>query len=612
MAKPPKKVPTPPPPDTSLTQPKTSSGEDAIKGDHHTHPRLNLSDGEPDSNLHVFTTAPNAIPHQQPLVVTDMPVSAPFTPPGDLVSWPRDQIDQLIQIGDSGLFMSNEQKLYADIENAGIGRVELNANGDYQVHFPFAPDHPGPILKKIPGKAQWRFAEHWPAPQAEGSNTSTPDLDARVALINPTAVKKIPEANDFGIRWHNLRSYVDLINEGTVQVGKDENGDYQATTPQEWTPSGPVLERIGVTRFWKRKSASSRSQEQQQTPEHSLSSEDVGPGPAKRIRTEESSAVSSDINPYLWAAWGKIVKPEAVESVQIAQLHYQVVPQGRFLYPLVTYLQHPEFPPSRFEAFEKMLNESPWLQPVPAIRDSTSSPWSVQGNTRQFDRPITQAVMDSFKDFSVHTSRAIAKRLFERSGHSEVIIQDGLSATAVTLRHWKGQSVLSVPELENPLNLLPVAPRTGPSGQTISTLPPAPGDPLLRLDFNLQRYQVEWTRFLSLQSDYNLKYLLNSVLTNNGYDVFPFTNEQRDSVLVFKRANHDKVYFLKLGFAKGNHIELKTKPPELSDPRLISKVGDNAYQALMTANAQQKIVWLVGGAQSTASGWQSVFIMRER
>jgi hypothetical protein len=28
----------------------------------------------------------------------------------------------------------------------------------------------------------------------------------------------------------------------------------------------------------------------------------------------------------LWAAWGKIVKPEAVESIQIAQLHYQIVP----------------------------------------------------------------------------------------------------------------------------------------------------------------------------------------------------------------------------------------------------------------------------------------------
>jgi hypothetical protein len=163
----------------------------------------------------------------------------------------------------------------------------------------------------------------------------------------------------------------------------------------------------------------------------------------------------------------------------------------------VTYLQHPEFPPSRFEAFEKMLNESPWLQPVAAIRDSTNSPWNVQGNARQFDIPITQTVMDSFKDFSVHTSRAIAKRLFERSGDSEVIFQDGLSATAVTLRHWKKQSTLSVPEFENPLDLLPVAPRTGLSGKLISTLPPAPGDPLQRLDFNLQRYHVEWTRFLS-------------------------------------------------------------------------------------------------------------------
>lgn len=484
MAKPPKKTSPPPPSDTSSTPPRISSGENDARGGHPVPLGVRLSAGEPEPELQLSTTSPSVISQHQPLVVSVMPGRESFAPPADMVSWPRDQLDQLIQIGDSGLFMSKEQKMYADIERAGIGRVELNANGGYQVHFPFAPDKLGPILKKISDKAQWQFVEHWPAPQAGGSNTGSLDVDARVTLINPAAVKKIPETNELGIRWHKLRSHFDLINEGTVQVAKGENGDYQATTPQEWTPSGPVLERIGITRFWKRRSASSKSP-------------DVGPGPVKRFRTEESSAASSDINPYLWAAWGKIVKPEAVESIQIAQLHYQIVPQGRFPYPLVTYLQHPEFPPSRFEAFEKMLNESPWLQPVAAIRDSTNSPWNVQGNARQFDIPITQTVMDSFKDFSVHTSRAIAKRLFERSGDSEVIFQDGLSATAVTLRHWKKQSTLSVPEFENPLDLLPVAPRTGLSGKLISTLPPAPGDPLQRLDFNLQRYHVEWTRFLS-------------------------------------------------------------------------------------------------------------------
>lgn len=547
-----------------------------------------------------------------------MPATAPLTSHANLVSWPREQVDKLIQISDSGLFMSKEQKMYADVERAGIGRVELNADGAYQVHFPFAPDFPGPVLKKIEGKALWQIAAPWTGPQARDLNINDTANPAAVTLINSTAVKKIPAADDLGIRWHNLRSYVDLIGEGTVLVGKSENGDYQATSPQEWTPSGPVLERIGVTQYWKRKSATSRPLKKMDAPEHASSSEDFEPGPAKRSRTEESGDTSNDtpmssgLNPYIWASWGKIVKPEAVESVQIGQLHYQVVAQGKFPYPLVTYLQHPSFIPSYFAAFEKMLNEAPWLQPVTAIRDSTSSPWNVQGSSRQFDRPITQIVMDSFKDFSVHTSRAIAKRLFEQSGHSEVIIQDGLSATAVTLRHWKKQSTLFLPELENPLDLLPVAPRTGPSGKLISIPPPTPGDPLRRLDFNLDRYQVEWTSYLAQKSDNNLKHLVNNVLINNGYEVFPASSKARNPVLVFKRANHDKVYFLKLGLAERNSIELKAAAPELADPDLASQVGNEAYQALMAANAHDNIVWLLGGVQSTSSGWQSVFIMRER
>ena len=619
MAKPPKKVTSTHAADSSSTPPRTSSREDVLRGDQPVQPGVRLPTGEPEPDSRISTNPTRDTPHHhQPVVVTEMPGGETITRLANLVSWPRDQIDQLIRIGDSGLFMSKAQKMYADVENAGLGRVELNSKGDYQVHFPFAPDYPGPVLKKIAGKAQWQFIEPWAAPQAGGSNTNIPATDAPVIFINPAAVKKLPAANELGIRWHNLRSYVDLINEGTVLVGKGANGDYQATIPQEWTPSGPAVERIGVTRFWRRKSTSSSSVEKLNISEHSSSSEDSGPGPAKRYRTDESRdksaniSITSDFNPYLWASWGTIAKPETVESVQIGQLHYQIVPHGQLPYPLVTYLQHPDFPPSRFEVFEKMLAESPGLQPVAAIRNSTSSPWNVQGNARQFDRPITQTVMDSFQDFSVYTARAIAKRLFEHSSRSEIILQDGLSVTAVTLRHWKDKSPLFVPEFENPVDLLPVASRTGPSESFISTRPPTPRDPLQRLDFTLQRYQVEWTRYMEQQSYYNLKHLMNTLLSNNGYEVFPFIDTPWNPALIFRRANHDKIYFLKLGLAEGDYIELKATPPELSDPTLANNIGNNAYQALMTANEQNNIVWLAGGAQTTASGWQSAFIMRER
>jgi hypothetical protein len=114
------------------------------------------------------------------------------------------------------------------------------------------------------------------------------------------------------------------------------------------------------------------------------------------------------------------------------------------------------------------------------------------------------------------------------------------------------------------------------------------------------------------QSYYNLKHLMNTLLSNNGYEVFPFIDTPWNPALIFRRANHDKIYFLKLGLAEGDYIELKATPPELSDPTLANNIGNNAYQALMTANEQNNIVWLAGGAQTTASGWQSAFIMRER
>jgi hypothetical protein len=61
--------------------------------------------------------------------------AGPFVQHENLVSWPLERIDQLIQVGDTGLFMNKEQRLYANLEKAGIGRVEPNANGDYQVYF---------------------------------------------------------------------------------------------------------------------------------------------------------------------------------------------------------------------------------------------------------------------------------------------------------------------------------------------------------------------------------------------------------------------------------------------------------------------------------------------
>ncbi|MCP1519386.1 hypothetical protein J2Y74_003696 [Pseudomonas migulae] len=579
--------------------------------------------GEPTAEIPASSTPSGDTPHQQPVVVTNMPsrTSAPLVQPANLVSWPREQVDQLIRIGDTGLFMSKEQALYADIEKAGIGRVEPNANGNYQVHFPFAPDPAGPALRKVEGKPLWQVLPSAPDPQAGISNVTAPAVVAPVQIIkNPVVIKKLPAANELGIRWHNLRSYVDLIYEGTVQVARNANGDYQATFGQEWTPSGPVLERIELTPFWRRKTQTAAvAQSNNPLP---------GPAPSKRPRLEENqaqpdaSALAESVtlypthpantNPYLWISWGKVNKPVANESIQIGELHYQTVPEGNRAQRVMNYLQHPEFPSSRFDMFEQMLHSKPWLQPVPAVLNSDGQ-WIVNSSRRLFEKPMTQSVEDVFPDFSPVTSRAVAKRLFEYSGNSEVIARDGLYTTTLTLDHWKERAGIFDPRFENPIDLLPVASRLDHEGIVISMAPPAFGEPLRRLDFLPGHFQMEWDNFVADRSDNNLKRLVSTVLIRNGYEVFPLLHEHRNPKLVFKRADHDKVYFLKLGIVERNAIRTPPSPtPELADPSLVAQVGNNALQALVTANQQNNVGWLLGGIQTSPSGWQSVFIIRER
>ena len=628
MAKPPKKIPNPNTPGTSSSSTRLSSEDDVPRvgpsGRNDTPVQGELTPLVPASN-----TLPDDTSQHQPVVVTHMPARTPhpFLQPENRVSWPLEQVDQLIRIGDTGLFMSKEQRLYAHIEYAGIGRVEPNANGDYQVYFPFAPDHAGPVLKKVEGKPLWSIFPSTPDEQKVGSRVTASTFAVPVHLINnPLVIRKLPAADGLGIRWHNLRSYVDLLDEGIVQVVRNANGDYQATFGQEWTPSGPVLERVGLTRFWRRK-APTQTTDQLTARQPSSTVEEAGPSKRQRLEEHEQQpgprgpeqqviplypAHPTNENPYLWASWGKVNKPHSTESIQIGELHYETVPKVKNVPKVLNYLQHPQFLPSRFDLFEQMLHAKPWLQPVPVVLNSDGK-WIVNSTRRLFEKPMTESVSTTFPDFSPVTSRAVAKRLFEYSGGSEVIARDGLYTTILTLDHWKERAGIFDAKFENPIDLLPVASRMDDEGTIISMVPPEFGEPLRRLDFLPRHFQMEWGSFVADRSDYNLKRLVSTALIRNGYDVFPLLNEHRNPKLIFKREGHDKVYFLKLGIVEKNAIGLKPSlAPELAYQALASQVGNEARQALITANQQNNIVWLLGGVQTTPSGWQSVFIIRER
>lgn len=609
MAKPPIKQPvssTPSPPHPRVPSPDNTPGGTPI-----SRPVTPPRDGAPKPGVSGTNIPGETTP--KPVVVTDLPSSTTRPSPNldAMITWPREQVDQLIRIGDSGLFMSKDQHLYADMDAAGIGRVEPGENGHYQVHMPQMPTQAGPVVIKIEGRSAWHIVPP-DSTSAPGSSSAIRQVDKPgVHLIHSLVAQRLPPPTESGIRWHNLRSYVDLIDEGVVQVAKNAEGYYQATHAQELAPSGPVLERIGQTQLWQRKALDSDVLPAKR-PRLEVGDEPALPGAPVDLHFSLSANFPSSQNPYLWVSWGKLEKTLGTESIQISGLHYQVFPAGAKKRQFVAYLQHPEFTPTSYENFEQLLHTKPWLQPVPVLFTKEGQ-WAVDASKRIFDNAMVNTVAQSFPDFTQVTAPAVAKKLYELSAENNRINRDSIYDISTALRHWKQPIGIFDPDFENPIELLPVAPREPSQANAISMTPPTVGDPLYRLDFAPVHFKKEWDTYMADRSDESLKRLVGTVLTRNGYDVFPMQSQHRYPKLVFKRPGHDKIYFLKLGISERNLIRLNPPAtPELANPLLPSQIGVEALLELSAANARNNVIWLLGGVQTTSSGWRSVFIMKER
>ena len=159
--------------------------------------------------------------------------------------------------------------------------------------------------------------------------------------------------------------------------------------------------------------------------------------------------------------------------------------------------------------------------------------------------------------------------------------------------------------------MLPTIPRKLGNGW-LTLLPEASSATLRRLDFDPNRFPEQWNTFVNDPSNLNLKQLVSDVLVRNGYEVFPLSNEHQGPTLVFTRPNHDWVFFLKLGRVNGDAIkQITPSGAELSDPHLSLRIGEAARDRLRTAYDQNKVMWLLGGTQVTAAGYESVFLIRE-
>jgi len=448
-------------------------------------------------------------------------------------------------------------------------------------------------------------------PPVEQPGTSVTGAASDISFLSAFLVRDLPAPLADGLRYGKRQTiYAEIENEGITLVRRGDDGQYRATSLNELNASGPVLERVGATDFWRRKGA------------------DEQPGPSHRPRPDDDAGQPSgeaalandlladnlfplDLSPALWRNWGTSTKPLTGESVEIKGLHYRVVPNGSPQTYRIAYLEHPRFSPSRYEAFEQMLLIEPALQPRWAVKRNDQ--WVVLEHRLPFEKPLRAYVADTFRDLTQTSLTTVARNIFNRANHSEVIDSRGLAVLKQTFRHWADarSARTTQQELADPLLMLLIVPRAI-NNTWMAVTPAEPSGALRRLDFDPQRFQGLWNHYAGDPSNFNLKQLVGTVLVRNGYDVFPLANEHQGPTLVFTRANHDYVFFLKLGRVNGENIRQIVHPgAELADPHLAARIGEAAQTRLRAAYDQDKVVWLLGGTQKTASGIESVFIIRE-
>lgn len=623
MAKPPKKVSvTTATADTTVTTRPAQSGANAHPGIR--VPTAPLTGIDSTTGL---TAAATPVTRSPAITVSEMPGlgSDAFSSARRAIAWPQQRLSELNPVAESpGLFTGPDQRTYAQIGNEGRFLVEQDLHGNYYVPLTFAPGVPGPLLTRSEGQANWQIQR--PGWQSKRLRTETPATARQLTYLSPEDAHTLTRAelSPEGIRYNKLKqTFVDTA-EGTVMVRKNPEGEYRYASATTRDKLDQAFEQIPGTLLWRQKAPAAVAAD---TPAVGASRpgtepDEQLPGPSKRPRLDTSrspeplltatldSNVPTEQTPYFWLPWGHLNKPPVVESIQLGWLHYPIVPVGSNRTPKVYFVQHPDFVPARFDAFETMLRTAPSLQPVATFRIG-NDPGELNPGKRFFEEPVAQSVASAFPDFSATTAWAVARTLYERADNSALITGTGLVNIQAVLHQWKHKPFSTAPAYADPLNMLAVAPAIDAGGKKLIPMPSQADNELQRLTFDPRRFPVEWNHYKTYPSDLNLRRLLGALLVRSGYDIFPLTHDHQRPTLVFRRKPHDQVYFLKLGSVE--HVGLSHTPGnELADPDLPTRIGNEAFRTLTTATAHNKVTWLIGGVLKVASDPDSVFILRER
>ena len=509
-----------------------------------------------------------------------------------------------------GLFVAPDGLTYAHMKDGSHYRVELNTAGDYQIPWPAAPGVTPPIVKKIDGQPRWHVDAQWFEAKFKRRNPPAQQQSAEplqaIIFVDPYLATLLPvrHQSQDGIRKGPIgTTYVD-IDGGTVQVRRNEQGEYKQASATTNNVPDITFERIPGQFLWRRKLQTTTDTQQAPQPGSARAinqSEQPGPSPNKRPRLPEDS---DPLDPFvlmgiseLWKGWGATTKPPTGDSIEIGGKHFAILDQPTHAVDAFVFIKPPSFSATRFDAFEELLLTTPELQPRVAVKvvDRTGQgrdTWNIV-QRRPFEKSLTQYVRGQFPYLSAPTASKAAREMFNRASHSDQITGSGISALFEAFKFWENRSMfvgdnrIVRQDLSDPLMLLsPLA--TDVHGY--KRMPRPSSVDLRTIEINSELLSGSQLR----RGGRTTRTLFKDLLGAHGYSVTHEFNANLGDALVIKRTGVDHMFIMFMDKIHNNTVfqpdPITWLQKRIVFDNMVAHVKDDLVEHLRT----NRIIFLLG------------------
>ncbi|MBV4478023.1 hypothetical protein [Pseudomonas botevensis] len=437
-------------------------------------------------------------------------------------------------------------------------------------------------------------------------------------FLAPRLADRLPQPDlPTGLRSSGAHTYVDLVDGGTVLIGKDAQQHYRARSPNELTPSGPPLRRVEGTLQWRQVAPGQHSPQDSQllVSRHPMVDDDPRPPPPKRRHiTDDGKHERNPLNSLRdpWNSWNLLPQHASTGDLNIEGVRYKTLPRGPAPDHPIVYIKNPTHLIYDFALFERVLRTDMLQQPRGAIRVPPANHWQIDPSL-PFEAGLADTLARYFPDLSYDTRQHVARQQFILANGEDQATGTGLTLLRQAFNDWRNGTRNPRPELVDPLLMLRSLEPASSEGHRLIDLPvPGSEGALRRLDFDPALFPREWREFMASHTALEMKRFTSALLTRHGYRVFHPVPGKRFAAVVFRRPEHDVLFFLSLRRIKGNKIRFEPRhDPRSSRYSLSDQVGLQAAEAVESAHAAGKVIWLRGGPQTLATEPDTFVIIRD-